>query len=81
MLVNETVGRLLKDTDASRAILSPAICTMCGTAWILWKSEDSQFTRVHHCTKGVRYNIRVSVERIGSTRDERDKLGRADPRW
>jgi hypothetical protein len=75
--VNEMVTQLLKKPDDAWTKFSPAICMTCGDAWILLKSEDSQFTRVHHCQKGVRYNIRVSVERIGSTRDERDELGHA----
>jgi hypothetical protein len=55
-------------------ILSPAICSSCGTTWMLRKEMDSQYSRLHSCVPGPRYNIRVSVEPIGQTKAERDNL-------
>jgi hypothetical protein len=77
-IVAERVTELLKGNDRSRAILNPAVCMTCGAAWLLRKDEDSQFSHVPHgCRRGQHYNVRIMVERIGSTRDERDELGRA----
>jgi hypothetical protein len=76
--VTEMVTRLIDEkTDASRLILSPAVCVTCGAAWLLRRNEPSQFSHIHGCRKSKRYNVRVSVERIGNTRDERDELSRA----
>lgn len=75
--VKEMVTELLKKPEASQATLGAVICMTCGKPWILYKTEDSQFTRVHSCQKGVRYNVRVSVERVGHTQDERHELSHA----
>jgi hypothetical protein len=55
-------------------MLCPAICSSCGTAWVLRKGSDSQYTRLHACVPGPRYNIRISIEPIGETKAARDKL-------
>lgn len=75
--VKEMVTKLLEKPEASQTTLSAVICMTCGSPWILYKAEDSQFTRVHSCQRGVRYNVRISVEKVGHTQDERDELSHA----
>lgn len=74
--IHERLSVLLKDDNPS---IAPAICLGCGDSWILYLTEDAQFTRVHRCPAHRRGTprhrvLRLAIERIGATRDERDEL-------
>lgn len=73
--IAEVIATLIGEkTTAAQMILCPAICSGCGTAWVLRKWSDSQYARIHACVPGPRYNIRISIEPIGETRKERAEL-------
>lgn len=77
--ITEWIAELLKSDSP---ILGPAICLGCGSSWIIRLTENAQFTAVHRChahRRGTpRYRVlRLAVERIGATREERDQLAYA----
>jgi hypothetical protein len=75
--VTELTASLLSGSEYGREILSPASCVHCGASWVLYRAEDSQFSRTHRCTvrRGQqRYNVRITIEKIGRVKAERDEL-------
>jgi hypothetical protein len=72
--ITEVITQLVNESAAAQMLLCPAICSSCGLAWVLRKEMDSQYTRLHPCVPGARFNIRISIEPIGETKAERDKL-------
>src|SRR5258708_3570312 len=63
-------------------VYSHALCLGCGSAWRILIVEDAQFTAAHRCPAHRRGTprhrvLRLSIERIGATRTERDDMAYA----
>ena len=71
--IAEVIATLIGEkTTAAQMILCPAICSGCGTAWVLRKWSDSQYTRIHACVPGPATTF-VSASSLSARRERSEQ--------